>query len=189
MNTFLIGVTGDRNDETKKVIFAIMNCLSLMHVSMRQPFVDVLAAILGTTPLAASSMQATDHIVKLNCTVAAFEREFYTGIFGLNKKFFTEAVNERITSSTNGFKGAARNLFSGHIVSGISRPQEAEFIRSKGGLMLHVYNKSGKGWPDYHPRDTKLWDVGYQLNDEQQDEKSIAEFLIPLIRNANKRAA
>jgi hypothetical protein len=189
MNTFLIGVTGDRTEETKKVIFAISNCLSLMHINMRQPFIDVLASITGLNALAASSLAGNDKIAKLNCTVAAFEREFYSGIYGLNNRFFIETVGERLSGSVRGFTATTSNLFSGHIVSGLSHPQEAEYIRAKGGIVVHVLNKSGEGWPSFHRRDTRLYDVYYQLNDAENHEKEIAATLIPLIRNANKRAA
>jgi hypothetical protein len=88
-----------------------------------------------------------------------------------------------------GFTATTRNLFSGHIVSGISHPQEADYIRAKGGVMVHVHNRAGKGWPDHYPLGTKLFDICYQTSDEDQNEKSIASYLIPLIRTANKRAA
>lgn len=189
MNTFLIGVTGERSEQTKKVIFAIMNCLSLMHISMRQPFINVLASITGVSPLVASSMTGTDRIGKLNCTVAAFEREFYSGICGLNNKYFMECLGEQLNNLTDGFTPTTRNLFSGHIVSGINRPEEVNYIRAKGGLMVHVYNESGKGWTDHFPRDVKLFDVVYHVGDGTKDEKSIASYLIPHIREANKRAA
>lgn len=166
-----------------------MNCLSLMHINMRQPFVDVLASITGISPLVAASMVGTDHIGKLNCTVAAFEREFYTCICGVNNKYFLETLGERLNNSTDAFTPTTRNLFSGHIVSGISRIEEANYIRSRGGLMVHVYNQAGKGWTDFHPRDVKLFDVVYHVGDGTKDEKAIASYLIPQIRDANKRAA
>lgn len=189
MNKFLIGVTGERSEETKLVIFTIMNSLSLMHISMRQPFVDVLASITGVIPIVASSMAGSDRIGKLNCTVAAFEREFYSCICGVNNKYFIETLGERLNSSMEGFTPTTRNLFSGHIVSGIAHVHEAEYIRAKGGIMLHLYKQAGNGSGDFHPRDAKLFDVTYQLGIGKDDQQTIASTLIPLIRNSNKRAA
>lgn len=188
MNTFLIGVTGERTEDSKKVIFAIMNCLSLMHINIRQPFIDVLACITGVSPLVASGMLGTDHIGKLNCTVAAFEHEFYACICGVNNRYFIETLGERLTNAMDGFTPTTRNLFSGHIVSGITRPEEATYIRAKGGIMLHICNR-GQGWPSAYPREAKLFDLFYHLDEGPLDEKSIASVLIPQIRENNKRAA
>jgi len=189
MNTFLIGVTGANTDKNKNVIFAILNCLSLMHINMRQPFIDVLASITGVNPAVASAMAPTAQIGKLNCTVAAFEREFYACICGVNNQYFVEALGERLSSSMESFTPTTRNLFSGHIVSGITRKEESDYIRAKGGIILHVYNEAGKGSGDFHPRDAKLFDVLYNLSDGSDDQQTIAATLIPLIRAANKRAA
>lgn len=189
MNTFLIGVTGERSEETKMIIFTIMNSLSLMHISMRQPFVNVLASITGVSPIVASSMAGSDRIGKLNCTVAAFEREFYSCICGVNNQYFIEALGERLSNSIQGFTPTTRNLFSGHIVSGINWAHEADYIRAKGGIMLHLYREGGKGSGDFHPRNAKLFDVIYQLGNGNDDQQTIATQLIPLIRNSNKRAA
>jgi len=189
MNTFLIGVTGERSEEAKKVIFTISNSLSLMHVSMRQPFVDVLASITGVPPIVASSMAGTDRIGKLNCTVAAFEREFYSCICGVNNKYFIETLAERLCTSVQGFTPTTRNLFSGHIVSGINHTYEADYIRSRGGIMIHLYRQGGKGSGDFHPRNAKLFDLTYQLGNGNDDQQEIAAKLVPLIRDSNKRAA
>lgn len=188
MNTFLIGVTGERSEDSKKVIFAIMNCLSLLHINIRQPFIDVLASITSVSPLVASGMQGTERIGKLNCTVAAFEREFYACICGVNNRYFIETLGEHLTNSMEGFTPTTRNLFSGHIVSGINRPEEATYIRAKGGIMLHICN-NGEGWPNSFPREAKLFDLFYHLDDGALDEKSIASVLIPQIRETTKRAA
>lgn len=189
MNNFLIGVTGERSEESKMVIFTIMNSLSLLHISMRQPFIDVLASITGVPSNVASCMAAGDRIGKLNCTVAAFEREFYSCVCGVNNKYFIESLGERLNNSMHGFTPTARNLFSGHIVSSINHAHEADYIRARGGIMLHLYRQGGKGSGEFHPRNAKLFDVTYQLGCGRDDQKTIAAQLIPLIRNSNKRAA
>lgn len=182
--SFLIGVTGQRDDKTKQAVQFILNSLNLIHINMRQPFYNALAQLVDTTPLAAASMKPTDKVESLNCTVAAFEREFVSAICGLNKDFFTETVGRQIQKSAQGF---SKNLFDGFIVSGISRPQEADYIRAKGGVMVHVQGVGS--YTDFHPINTKLFDVIYKLSDAEQDRDLALSLLISNVREAYKKVA
>lgn len=182
--SFLIGVTGQRDANTKKVVQFLLNSLNLIHINIRQPFYNALAQMAGTTPLTAASMKSTDKVESLNCTVAAFEREFTTAILSLNKDFFTQTVSRQMNKS---YKCFNQNLFDGFIVSGISKPAEADYIRAKGGVMVHVQGISG--YTDFHPINTKLFDVIYQLKEAEKDSDLTMSLLISNIREATKKAA
>lgn len=182
--SFLIGVTGQRDENTKQVVQFLLNSLNLIHINMRQPFYNALAQLMETTPLTAASMKSTDKVEPLNCTVAAFEREFTSAIFGLNKDFFTQTVSRQMNKSQKGFN---QNLSDGFIVSGISRPEEADYIRAKGGVMVHVQGISG--YTDFHPINSKLFDVTYSLKEAAKDRDLAMSLLISNVREAFKKAA
>lgn len=181
---FLIGVTGQRNEVTKQVVQFLLNTLNLVHINMRQPFYNALAQMMDSTPLSAASMKPDELVEPLNCTVAAYEREFMSSIFCLNKDYFTQTISKQMDKMNKGFNN---NLFSGFIVSGISRPEEANFIRSKGGVMVHV--QGTQGFIDFHPLNTKLFDVIYKIDDSLTNKDLSFSTLIREVREAHKKVA
>ncbi|WP_160280086.1 hypothetical protein [Cellvibrio mixtus] len=161
--------------------------LNLININMRQPFHDVLAAVTGLTSQNAALLPATQKINELKCTVAAFERSFFAAIYELNTNYFTDVAALRLERSIAGFTETLQNIFGGHVISGISRPAEADFIRNRGGIMVHV--KHGEGWPDFHPLSTNATDIIVDSNTlNLNDRKAIAD-LMKKIDTANKEAA
>lgn len=187
MNRLLVGVTGQRNQLTKNVVHLISQELNLIHINMRQPFLNVLAAVTGSTPQSAAILAGTTKIDELKCTVAAFERSFLAAIYELNSDYFTDIANLTLARSTAGFTETIKDLFSGHVVSGISRPKEADFIRERGGILVHVHH--GEGWSDFHPLSVKSTDVFIDAkNIIAHDKRSVAA-LMSQIKNANLQKA
>lgn len=187
MNRLLVGVTGQRNQLTKNVVHLISQELNLIHINMRQPFINVLAAIVGCTPQNAASLPGHTKIDELKCTVAAFERSFFAAIYELNTDYFIDMAHLALARSTAGFTESIKDIFSGHIISGISRPKEADFIRSRGGILVHAHH--GEGWTDFHPIPAKSSDIYLDAKKLiAHDKKSVAA-LMNQIRNADQLKA
>ncbi len=187
VSKLLIGVTGQRNARTRAIVVALNEKLNLININMRQPFIDVLAVVAETTPQIAAQMSGDDMIKKLKCKVSAFEREFMSATYGLNKDYFIETAENRLINSTAGFNEPVKHLFDGHIVSGISRPQEAKFIRDRGGVMVHL--QEGPGFTDFHPIETKLYDVIYDAKQFTADNKDSLALIVASIKESHRKVA
>lgn len=59
----------------------------------------------------------------------------------LNKDFFINEVKACMQRSLTTFN---QELFSGHLITGITSQHEAQWLRNQGGLLLHVYHYDSK---------------------------------------------
>ena len=187
ISKLLLGVTGQRNSRTRAIVHALNEQLNLIHINMRQPFIDVLAVVTGNTPQVAATLDREAIIPALKCKAHVFEREYSSALFCLNKDYFTEIAAEKITRSTAGFTDITKNIFDGFIVSGISTTHEAKFIRDRGGVMLHL--QDGPGFTDFHPLETRLYDVIFDVKKFDPQNKESIDFLIAHVKESHKRAA
>lgn len=188
MNRLLVGVTGQRSQLTKTIVHLISQELNLININMRQPFINVLAAVTGTTQQMAASLPGNHKIDLLKCTVAAFERSFLAATYELNTDYFVDTANLTLAKSTAGFTETIQNLFSGHVVSNISNTKEMEFIRARGGVMVHVLH--GEGFTDFHPLPAKSTDILVDAkNLNAHDRKSIAAMIRSITAANEKQAA
>lgn len=187
MNRLLVGVTGQRNPVTKAITHLVSQELNLIHINMRQPFIDVLAAVTSTTSQSAALLPSNHKIDLLKCTVAAFERSFLAATYELNTNYFIDSAELKLTRTTAAFTETIQNIFGGYVVCGISRPAEADFVRERGGVMVHVNH--GQGWQDFHPLNTKSTDIivdGNTLN--LNDRVAIAALMKQIKSEFNKAA-
>lgn len=187
MNRLLVGVTGQRNQVTKSITHLISQELNLININMRQPFHDVLAAVTGLTSQNAAQLPANHKIEELKCTVAAFERSFFAAIYELNTNYFIDVAALRLARTTAGFTETMQNIFGDYVVSGIARPAEADFIRERGGIMVHVNH--GQGWQDFHPLNTKSADIIVDANTLNLNDRIAVAALMKQIKGEFKKAA
>jgi hypothetical protein len=187
ISKLLVGVTGQRNAKTRQVVHMLNDQLNLIHVNIRQPFIDVLAAVTGKTSQVAATMGSDEMIPSLKCKVSAFEREYMAAVYGLNKDYFIEAAAEKLTRTTAGFTQSMQHLFDGYIVSGISRPQEANFVRDRGGVMVHL--QEGPGFTDFHPLSTRLYDVIFNVRDVDLSKPDSIANVIQSIKESHRKVA
>jgi len=187
MNRLLVGVTGQRNPVTKAITHLISQELNLININMRQPFHDVLAAVTGMTSQNAALLPATQKIEELKCNVAAFERSFFAAIYELNTNYFIDVAALRLERSIAGFTETLQNIFGGHVISGVSRPAEADFIRNRGGIMVHINH--GEGWQDFHPLNTKSNDIIVDGKTLNLNDRVVIANLMKQIQSESKKAA
>lgn len=187
MNRLLVGVTGQRNPVTKAITHLISQELNLININMRQPFIDVLATVTGATPQNAALLPSNHKIDLLKCTVAAFERSFLSTTYELNTNYFIDCAELKLTRTTAAFTETIQNIFGGYVVSGITRPAEADFVRARGGIMVHV--KHGQGWQDFHPLNTKSTDIIVDSNTLNLNDRISIAALMKQINGEFKKAA
>lgn len=142
MKKILIGISSPNSAVARNASSVIAEHYNLEHISMRQPVLDMLAAITGvhstelehnTTPF-----QTIEH---LGSTLSDAEITLAYTLRTMNKSFFIRRTESAISRSLNTMNA---QIFDGHIISGINTEMEADWLRSNGGLLIHLCHTDNK---------------------------------------------
>jgi hypothetical protein len=160
MQKLLIGVSAPLIPMSQAAITTIASALNLHHISMRQPMINMLAALLEIEPANLDfKITRNTQIEELNDEMHAIETSLALCLRNKASNFFIKRANAAIQESSNGITGA---LYNGHLVSGLATEQESKWIRDQGGIVIHIHDYSLVGQSHFHSLSEK--DEDYIIN-------------------------
>lgn len=132
----LIGVTSTH--DTKLSVKKLREFQNLLHDNMQQPAIEATAIVLGLNWH--EYEHHTDKRVVQSPWMKTAE-EIQAGISDLlhagNENCLIQHLDKKLTASKS---SVLANTINGYLISGITTPQEADYIRAQGGAMLHIVN-------------------------------------------------
>ena len=160
----LIGITSTH--ELKKSVKKLIEFHNLLHSNIQQPVIDATAIVLGV-----NAHEYTHHVDKhaVQSLWGKTGEEIQSGISNLLHAGNENCLIQHLEQNLTKYAGSPlQKLINGNLVSGITTPQEADYIRSKGGAVLHIVNinRQAKLKPLLHHSDFTL----FVTNDAEPDE-------------------
>lgn len=132
----LIGVTSTH--KLKKSVKKLIEFHNLLHSNIQQPVIDATAIVLGV-----NAHEYTHHIDKrvVQAPWSKTAQEIESGISNLLHAGNENCLIQHLEKNLTKYAGSPlQKLINGNLVSGITTPQEADYIRNKGGAVLHIVN-------------------------------------------------
>ncbi len=137
MKKLLIGVSAPNNTNARAAIAVVADEFGLEQLTMRQPIINLLAALTNEHPTHHEFCNARSDIVQgLGVSVADTEAALSFSLRTINPSFFIERMKVAQALSRRGMNG---ELFNGDLICGIKTEMESQWIRDQGGIMLHMY--------------------------------------------------
>lgn len=131
----LIGIAGTRNQSTINAVRYLVGKVHLCHINMRQHIVDRLAIELGTTPHDIAHNQNPFRVIAPNqYTLRERERKIFNEVTANNQNFLIDLAETQIKKTEK----RCPFIFGGAVISNISNNHEAEWLRKKGGHLIHL---------------------------------------------------
>lgn len=142
MKKLLIGVTGIGNSVTRKFSAQVAEEFNIEHINMRAPLLKMIGALHGVDSTHVEhNMPGATTLPTLKASNYDLEITLAYTLRALNKDFFINEVAQCMQRSLHTIN---RELFSGHLITGITSQHDAQWLRNQGGLLLHVYNYDSK---------------------------------------------
>lgn len=162
MKRLLIGVSAPNIPLTQAIIATMLGALDLQHISMRQPLVNMLAALLEEDPANFDfKIPGTAHIPELSTTAEALESSLALCLRNKASNFFIKRAEAAINQAN---QGIIEKLYSGLMLTGIRTEQEAQWIRNQGGTVVHVLDYSVVPQAEFHALAEKDGDLVIMTN-------------------------
>lgn len=138
MKKMLIAIANNENNlQARSATRYLVDALNLCHTNIEQQVIDAAAAALRLSPH--EFTVALDHFKKipvLNINAIELKQKIRASLCAQNPYFLIDSLHEFLQQKNPYIK----KLFNGNIISGISNNTEADYIRSQGGLVLHIEN-------------------------------------------------
>lgn len=132
----LIGIHCNDKNHAHKTALTLREELNLLAHHMRQPALDAAAILCGVTSYEIQKRpEHYSNVTPWNQSAQQLEAGIARVILAGNPNAFTQAADEWLN---NEGQKPLRNMFSGYLIHGISTNEEADFIRTHGGLMIHI---------------------------------------------------
>lgn len=148
MQKLLIGISAPQIAIAQAAIATMGSALNLHHTSMRQPMVNMLAALLGEDPVNLDyKISGATHIKELATTAEALEASLALCLRNKASNFF---IQRAVAAMEAADQSASGEFYSGHIISGLRTEQESKWIRDQGGIVIHIYDYSAVGQCQFH---------------------------------------
>jgi len=169
----LIGVTSTHT--TKNSVKKLIEFHNLLHNNIQQPVIDATAIVLGV-----NAHEYNHHVDKrvVQAPWSQTAEEIQAGISNLLHAGNENCLIQHLEQNLTKYSGSPlQKLINGNLVSGITTPQEADYIRRKGGAVLHIVNinRQAKLKPLLHHSDFTL----FVTDDTEPDE-------VELFRTSNE---
>lgn len=141
MKKILIGVTAAETcTESRNSIRHILNKFELQHLNIQQKIIDAAAIILRISPEELMvNIEPLRPLPFLQMSASELKKQIRAALCTNNQYYLIDSLDTEINAPRN--KNISQ-LFNGHIVSGITTNEEADYIRSHGGVMLHIINNN-----------------------------------------------
>lgn len=142
MKKLLIGITGSSNQVTRDFAAQVAEEFCIEHINMRTPLLKMIAALHGVDATHVEhNMPGNSTLETLKASNHDLELTLGYTLRTLNKDFF---INEAKLAIARSQHTIHNELFSGHLITGITSQHEAQWLRNQGGLLLHVYHYCSK---------------------------------------------
>lgn len=163
----LIGITSTH--KLKKSVKKLIEFHNLLHSNIQQPVIDATAIVLGV-----NAHEYTHHVDKrvVQAPWGKTADEIQSGISNLLHAGNENCLIQHLEKNLTKYAGSPlQKLINGNLVSGITTPQEADYIRNKGGAVLHIVNinRQAKLKPLLHHSDFTL----FVSSDTEPDEMEL----------------
>lgn len=130
-----VGITGPHNSITRDAIKTLLNELKLLHINLRQPIVDFCASCLNVDPHELDNHTPLHtHYHELKMNLHEMQHTIETFLCLENKNHLMDTAAARINKTTKILGGHQPN----YIISNITNEREAAWVRSNGGVIVHV---------------------------------------------------
>lgn len=137
MKKILIGVSAPNNKTSQAAIAQLAEVFTLNHISMRQPMINMIAALTEIDKTSQEFYCSQEFMVDhLGISIEQLEISLSLTLRTVKSDFYIKHCCEALAHARQGFIG---ELFSGQIISGIKTELEAQWIREQGGQMVHIY--------------------------------------------------
>jgi hypothetical protein len=175
MNKLLIGVCApDQNLQARNAVRYFAEHLNAQHFNIEQQVIDAAACALRISPHEfVVNVDPQKKLPILNINAAELKQKIRAALCSSNPFFLIDSLHVNLNDDA---KKHITKLFNGSIVSGITTHMEAEYIRSHGGLMIHIHNESSLQEPTIATRDDDL--VIHTSNSNPLNEKTLQAFTI-----------
>lgn len=169
----LIGITAPNTKTVQILITIICEQLCLQHINMRQPLYNAIAALLEVEPHEVT--QESDprrHYERWGLNHGELEFSLSSELTCNNKLCFIDYAEKRMHNCE---KRNKPNLFNGFLIAGIASETEADWLRKKGGTLIHIYDYN-------HPLHDYVgeYDEDYVMNAETAGTREIANLIASL---------
>lgn len=182
MKSILIGISAPNNNQSREAMAVITEEFGLEHLSMRQPLINIMATLTNEHPTHYQFCNAQQQIVQgLGVTVAETEAAISLTLRSINPAFFIERMK---VSQAISRRGMNSELFCGDLISDIKTEQEAQWIRSKGGLIVHLYNYNNLS--EFHALNEMDNDLVVTISNEHPTKNNMAATLAAIKTRINK---
>lgn len=170
MNKLLIGISAPVNQATRDAISVFTEEFNVEHVNLRQPVINMVAALTNMHPTQQEFCCAPHQkIDDLGISIAELELSIAFNLRASNGRFFIARAQAVIARSAHGMHN---ELFNGHIVSGIKTEVEAQWIRSQGGLVVHLYQYDNN--VDFHALNEMDSDLVFNISSKNPTRNNLA---------------
>lgn len=127
----LIGLAATECEQ--KISAYLSHHLNLRCVNFRQPVINMIAALTGSDPFAVDVAKPDTIVPQLNCNIRTLSSILTSALILADSDAPKKLLNEQIKKTDQ-----AANLFSGILVRGITRQEEANWVRSQNGIVVHL---------------------------------------------------
>jgi hypothetical protein len=150
MKNRIVGISAPRRSRCNEVIRVVSDTLQLAAVDIRQPVLEMTAALLGVEaselylPPSMSGKRIVHELgISTDELVASFSRDLQQ----IKSDFFIKRLQMRMDELASRY---AQIAFSGYVISGISNEMEAQWVRDQGGVMVHIFDYRLENLGEFH---------------------------------------
>ena len=133
----LLGLTGTNSVQGRNVRRALVDSLNVMHVNIKQPVIDMMASLFRITP------HEYEHHFEKTKTITQFNQPANNMFRGVEASICAGNKNTLIDLCINAMarQDSISDRTEGTLISGINNDTEANFVRSRGGQIIHLINQ------------------------------------------------
>ncbi len=141
MKKILIGVAANHcSNHTRNAIRYLCEIMNIKHINIEQQVIDAVAAILRVSPYELQvNIEQLKPIPLINLSANDLLIKTRAMLSENNSYYFTDQLDKELHRSN---ETMLQKLFDGFIVSGIKTECEADYIRSAGGIILHIIDNN-----------------------------------------------
>lgn len=177
MTKLLIGVSApEQNLQARNAVRYFAEHLNAQHFNIEQQVIDAAAIALRISPHEfVANVDPQKKLPILNINTTELKQKIRAALCSSNPYFLIDSLHVNLNDVA---KKHITKLFNGSIVSGITTNMEAEYIRSHGGLMIHIHNESSLLDQPVNTRDNDI--VIHASNSNPLNELTLQAFTIAI---------
>jgi hypothetical protein len=183
MKKILIGVASNHcSNHTRNAIRYLCEIMNIKHINIEQQVIDAVAAILRVSAYELQvNIEQLKPIPLINYSAKELMIKIRAMLCEKNQYFFIDQLDGELNSRN---ETMMQKLFNGEIVSGIQTEEEADYIRSNGGILLHIIDNNSIEQHAFGIADSEP--VILTINSTPSTENQLHEIAMSLMRKFNQ---